>query len=252
MKIKDLYNILYKKYSFENQEIWDNSKLELFSNEEIKNIVISLDITNDSINEAINSNANLIIVHHPLFIDDLDNTNSIPASLYSKLKSNNINAIYIHTPIDKYEFGLNAILLKELNLCTIKPGNDTNDFYVAILKDSMKLKEFAIFVKEKYKLSSVSYLTKFENNEINKIAICSGSGGSLLEEVAKIDVDVFLTGDIKYHTWLDSEFIELPLLEINHNVENIFIDIVANDLKEIISNKINIVKFKKIVDISTI
>ena len=68
MTTKEIVNIIESEYPKYSQEIWDNSGLLIDNdNAEINGILICFDITEDTINEAIERNCNFIISHHPLF-----------------------------------------------------------------------------------------------------------------------------------------------------------------------------------------
>ena len=76
MKIKDVTNYLETIAPITLQENYDNSGLILgsyFSN--LKGILISLDITPEIINEAIENGCNLIISHHPLIFSGVKKNN---------------------------------------------------------------------------------------------------------------------------------------------------------------------------------
>ena len=40
---------------------------------------------------------------------------------------------------------------------------------------------------------------------VKKIALCGGAGASLLNDAVSSDADVYVTGDIKYHTWFEAD-----------------------------------------------
>ena len=40
---------------------------------------------------------------------------------------------------------------------------------------------------------------------VKKVALCGGSGASLLNEAVSAKADAFVTGDIKYHTWFEAD-----------------------------------------------
>jgi putative NIF3 family GTP cyclohydrolase 1 type 2 len=49
------------------------------------------------------------------------------------------------------------------------------------------------------------------------VALCGGSGSSLLEEVRKAEVDVFVTADLKHHAVSDNENMNGPaLVSVSH------------------------------------
>jgi len=51
---------------------------------------------------------------------------------------------------------------------------------------------------------------------ISKVALCSGSGASLLRDAARSGADVLVTGDVKYHEARDAEDLGLALIDAGH------------------------------------
>jgi dinuclear metal center YbgI/SA1388 family protein len=51
---------------------------------------------------------------------------------------------------------------------------------------------------------------------ISKVALCSGSGASLLREAARAGADVLVTGDVKYHEARDAEDLGIALIDAGH------------------------------------
>ncbi len=52
--------------------------------------------------------------------------------------------------------------------------------------------------------------------KISKVALCSGSGASLLREAARSGADLLVTGDVKYHEARDAEDLGLALIDAGH------------------------------------
>ena len=71
------------------------------------------------------------------------------------------------------------------------------------LAQKMSLKECADFVKTQLKLPSVTVYGDLEK-EVQKVAVCTGSGKSLIKEVLKHQADVYVTGDADYHFAIDA------------------------------------------------
>ena len=77
------------------------------------------------------------------------------------------------------------------------------------------LEDFAEFVK--YKLSAEYVrIVKSSDTSINTVAFCSGAGGTLLETVARLGVDVFVSGDITYHTAVRAKELGLNVIDVEH------------------------------------
>jgi len=72
MKIKDLENVLEKWAPLSLQEDYDNSGLLVGDrNKDISSVLVSLDVTEDVIMEAIKKKANVIVSHHPIIFKTL-------------------------------------------------------------------------------------------------------------------------------------------------------------------------------------
>jgi dinuclear metal center YbgI/SA1388 family protein len=64
---------------------------------------------------------------------------------------------------------------------------------------------------------------------ISKVALCSGSGASLLHEAARSGADLLVTGDVKYHEARDAEDLGISLIDAGHFPTEI---IMVNEITE--------------------
>ena len=98
----------------------DNVGLQVGStNKKIKNILLSLELTADVVNEAIRKKCNLIITHHPLIfkpLSKLDFTRDPTAQLIQKLIQNEITLYSAHTNLDFTKHGVSFQLAKKIGL----------------------------------------------------------------------------------------------------------------------------------------
>ena len=103
MILKEIYENLNKIAPFEYQEEWDNSGLLIGDmNAEVNRILVTLDVTDEVVEQAIAAKADLIISHHPLIFSPVSKINSedfITARVL-KLANNKINYIAMHTNMD--------------------------------------------------------------------------------------------------------------------------------------------------------
>jgi dinuclear metal center YbgI/SA1388 family protein len=74
---------------------------------------------------------------------------------------------------------------------------------------------FLSLVKEKLELKSVKFTQVSENKQILKVAACGGSGSFLLKKAMNSGADAFITADIKYHEFFETEG-KILLLDIGH------------------------------------
>lgn len=119
MKIKDITNYLESLAPLSLQESYDNSGLITGNrNDKLKGVLITLDTTEDVIDEAMEKNANLIISHHPIIfkgLKRLTGNNYVERSVIKAIK-NDIALYSIHTNLDNSTEGVNRKLSEKLDL----------------------------------------------------------------------------------------------------------------------------------------
>lgn len=123
---------------------WDNIGLQVGNfDSEIKRVLVSLDINEDIINEAVDKNIDLIISHHPLIFNGLNNVHSqtTKGRIIIQAIKNDIAIYSAHTNMDIVQGGLNDLLAKKLNLTEIKVLSKDNE---------KKLYKLAVYVPEDY------------------------------------------------------------------------------------------------------
>ena len=119
MKIKDIINVLEDTASPSLQESYDNAGL-LTGNEqqECTGVVCSLDATEAVVDEAIDSNCNLIVAHHPIIFKGLKRItgkNYVERTVIKAIK-NDIAVYAIHTNLDNIITGVNGRMADRLGL----------------------------------------------------------------------------------------------------------------------------------------
>lgn len=123
MRIKDISHFLESFAPLSFQESYDNSGLLIGDEEkELKSALITLDVTYEVLQEAINSGADLIISHHPLIftgLKKLTGSNAIENIVLKAIKED--IAIYAaHTNMDAIPDGVNSYLCGKLGLKNIR------------------------------------------------------------------------------------------------------------------------------------
>jgi dinuclear metal center YbgI/SA1388 family protein len=130
MKIKDLTQYLEKLAPTAYQESYDNAGLIVGNqNDEIKGILVTLDSTEEVIEEALQKGCNLIIAHHPIVFKGLKRftgKNYVERTIIKAIK-NDIAIYAIHTNLDNVVGGVNFKIAERLNLQNVRilaPKND--------------------------------------------------------------------------------------------------------------------------------
>lgn len=248
MKLSKIINYLEEKFPLNLSEEWDNVGLLVGRRDsKIKRILLSLDVTDKVIDEAIKVGANLIITHHPIIFKSLKviNGDTTLGKKILKLIENKIAVYSMHTNLDSAKSGLNDFLGE--NILELKDGKILEKFElngrefgigrIYKLDNPIELKKLSQKVKEKLKLDCINIVTSDINLNIKKIALISGSGSTYWRKAKKLGADILLTGDIKYHEALDAKEENFSLMDIGHfESECIFV----KHLKDIIEKKFEI------------
>ena len=94
----------------------------------------------------------------------------------------------------------------------------------------MTLKDCAEAVKSAFALENVKIFGSLDN-KINRVAICPGSGKSVINEAVKKGADVLVTGDIGHHEGIDAAAQGMAVIDAGHyGVEHIFVEDMARQL----------------------
>ena len=231
MKVKDIYTVLDEKYNFSSALAYDNPGHLVGSHQdEVKGILVCLDCTDEAVTEAIEKGANLIISHHPVIFDGLKLVTE--ESIVFRLIRNGISVISVHTNLDQADGGVNDVLCQKAGLENVEKVADHEGFLYRIgeLAEPMTADEFAEKVSK-----SLDYPVKYvgTNTHVKRVAVCSGSGGSMLYEVAEQGIDAYLTADIKHDVFMDAHAMGIALFDAGHfGTEDIIVKPLAEELKK--------------------
>ncbi|MFM7662643.1 MAG: Nif3-like dinuclear metal center hexameric protein [Bacteroidota bacterium] len=121
--IKEIISHLESLAPLSSQETYDNCGLLIGDyKQEVKNLLISLDCTEEIIDEAIAKKCELIVSHHPIIFKGLNKitgSNYIERTILKAIK-NNIAIYAIHTNLDNYRYGVNYEISRRLGLTSTK------------------------------------------------------------------------------------------------------------------------------------
>lgn len=98
---------------------WDNVGLQVGDyNSEIKKVMVTLDINEEVLQEAIDNKVDLVISHHPLLFNGIDNIHNqtTKGRIIMQAIKNNIAIYSAHTNMDIATDGLNDLLAEKLNI----------------------------------------------------------------------------------------------------------------------------------------
>lgn len=118
----------------------------------------------------------------------------------------------------------------------LNEGTKTGLGRIGTLAEPVTLADYAAHIRNVLAAPLLRYVGN-PALKIKKVALCSGSGASLLREAARAGADLLVTGDVKYHEARDAEDLGLALIDAGHfPTEIIMASAVAGRLVQALAN----------------
>ena len=214
MLVKDILNCITEIAPLQWQESYDNAGLQVGNlNAEARKALVCLDITEEVVDEAIAKNSDLIISHHPLIFRGLKHLTPetyIERAVMKAVK-HDIAMISMHTNLDNSYLGVSRVLaerlgLKDLHL--LQPSEVAPEIcgsgMIGTFDNPMDETDFLGLVAETIGSPCLRH-SALIGRQIQKVALCGGSGTPFMTDAIRQKADAYLTADIKYHDFFVPE-----------------------------------------------
>lgn len=245
MQIKELIEIYEEKHPLSLQENWDNGGVQVGDiNQEVKNVLTTLEITPESIEYAIKNNCNLIFSHHPVIFPNISliSQDHFKGKKIINAIKNDIVIYASHTASDVS--GFNEFVFEKIgfrNFSKIVPTVDDYG-YGNFTKMQMKFSDLLKSLKTNLKLNEI--IVYGEKDSYKNIGLLTGSGMDFINEVIKNDIDLYLTADITHHDAMDAMERGITLVDLTHEgSERLFADFAEKEINS--DNRLKNVKVYK-------
>lgn len=202
----------------------------------VTKVLLALDITMEVIDEAKEYGAELVLSHHPLFFStqNASTDNPVGRKLVNMLGAG-ISAICLHTNLDAAEGGVNDTLMNVLGISiegVLEPsGTYPNGIVYGLGRygqiEEMSLETFLPHCKTALNCNGLRYISA--GKAVNRVAVCGGSGSSLLQLVAEKGCDTYVTADIKHSIFLEAKELGINLIDAGHySTENVVMPVLED------------------------
>ena len=230
----EITKYIESKFPKEAAYDWDNVGLQVGSlNHKVLKVLIALDVTKEVVKEAIEHKVDLIISHHPLIFKPIMNLQSeTPRGwIITNLIKHSISLYSMHTNYDVSDGGMNDAFSKKLGLTNLQVLDESENIgRIGEIKE-ISFDDFVKLLKSTFSFTDIKLIGDHKTS-IKKVALSLGSGSHHMSFAKRKNCDVFLTGDVTYHTALDAIQMGLTILDIGHYAEVIFKDSIFDDLSE--------------------
>jgi dinuclear metal center YbgI/SA1388 family protein len=107
-------------------------------------------------------------------------------------------------------------------------GNDAGLGRIGTLPDAVRLADYAALVAERLGAPGIRFVGD-PAATVKRIALCSGSGASVMRSAARSGADVLVTGDVKYHEAREAEDLGIALIDAGHFNTEIIMAVAVRD-----------------------
>ena len=183
---------------------------------EIKKVLLALDCTTVTAQEAIDLEVDLLVTHHPQFFHGVKSIgfSSPITGAAALLLRHGIGHFAAHTNLDAAEGGVNDTLAGLLGLMDVRPIPPENIGRIGALTSPMKLS--ALVETCNKLLHSYGAYTGDPDRLVSRVAVLGGAGGGDIEYAHAAGADAYLTGEAKHSQILEAIERDLPLILCGH------------------------------------
>lgn len=210
--------------------------LQVEGKQEVGKIITGVTFSQKLLEQAVEKQADMIMVHHGLFGKHIGELPQIKGFIKGRLKNllgNDINLAGFHLPLDAHpEIGNNISLAKKLGLRNLK---EFDIGFIGELEEPVNFNDFSQTVKEK--LNSNIYTINAGPEKAHKVGVVSGGASPEFKAAAEQGADTYISGDIRESEVRAIEETGINFINAGHyNTEKLGI----YNLGELLKNKFNI------------
>ena len=209
----DIFDLLNSLYPIHTACDFDNAGFLVGDRgREVKKALVCLDCGRLAADRAIADGYDLIITHHPLIWEGLKSVTA--DSIVYRLIRADVSVFSMHTNLDIAEGGVTDRLCEALGLSDIEVYTASDGFVLRSAKaGGISADALALKIKSSLK-GSVRYVGK--GAPIDRVLVCSVSGGSYLYEAAADGFDALITADVKHNLFIDAENLGIAVFDGGH------------------------------------
>jgi dinuclear metal center YbgI/SA1388 family protein len=201
-------------------EVADSAKalngLQVDHDGEVTRLAAAVDACQATIDAAADLGADFLLVHHGLFWAGLEPLTGRHGRRIRRLMNAGIALYSAHIPLDLHpELGNNAVLADKLGLVGREWFGDYKGERLGVSGNlSMSLQD--LVAKVGGIVGSDPQTLAHGPEVVSRVGIISGGGGDMIAQARDADVDTFITGEGKHHSYFDAEEWGLNVVYAGH------------------------------------
>lgn len=233
IKVQDIVTALEEFAPRETQMSYDNAGLQVgLPQSEVSSVLLTIDVTQEVLEEAIQRGCTMVVAHHPLIFHGLMNlTGAGEVQRMVAFAIKHDLAVYAgHTNVDVAFGGVSWRLGSKWGLQAMQPlePSETLDAVYSV-KNHHALWGSGVVGTLPEPVNEADFLQKIKDvcgtpvlrhsallgKPVRRVAVCGGSGSSLIPLAIRAGADVYVSADFKYHDFALAER-RLVLVDAGH------------------------------------
>jgi len=193
----------------------------------VRRVLVALDPSSGTFFEAQQHECQCLVTHHPLLFQPLTQVrpDQYPGNLLARAIRNEIALVVAHTNLDVSREGTNDQLAKLLELrdpdpLQVNPRWEGEAQYLGMgqvgnLCRAVSLDELVDRLRKLFGSADLRVVGT-PAGKIHRVALCTGSGGNLVDLAVSRGAHCYITGDLKYHEAQKAIEAGLVLVDVGH------------------------------------
>lgn len=217
MKTLEIYSALREHIPADLAAGWDNEGIMLLADrdKDIKHALVALDITEKTVDRAIELGCDLIVSHHPVIFKPLRRLES-PKLL--KMVRAGVSAISLHTSLDCADGGTADTLSELLGLTGLEKLYDEGIpcGRVGELPEPLDFEGLVAVLNRTISPAAIQSVARREGRVYRRIALCPGEGKDLYGEALASGADAYICGSMSYNSLCDASEQGMTVIAAGH------------------------------------
>ncbi|TFD57734.1 Nif3-like dinuclear metal center hexameric protein [Cryobacterium suzukii] len=206
--LADITRVAHALWPLDGAEGWDAPGLVSGDpNRPIRSIHLAVDAVSDTVDEAIEAGADLLLTHHPLLLRGVTSVaeDGYKGALLSRLIRADCALLAAHTNADVVADGVSDVIATRLGLIDVLPITESSAPGTGIgrygrLTAPTTLGHLAHTLLELLPATASGVRVAGDYSApISTVALCGGAGDSLLRNPRVLAADVYITSDLRHH-----------------------------------------------------
>lgn len=201
MRLRELISFAETRWPISEIADWDNPGLAVGKwDQEVTKCLLSVDVTPQVLQEALEQGCNLVFSHHPLLLRGVDSISSdkLKGWIITTAIENSLAIYSAHTNADFVSGGVSETLAETLGI-KVQGRLSENEGVVGTISPTTLIEFSRMAAKALPSVAQGVLVQGSPDRIITQIGLVAGAGDSYLPFAAAANVDLFITSDLRHH-----------------------------------------------------